>query len=52
MGLNLKVAAVIGVAAIYFLVPLDFIPDIIPGLGYLDDIVMGVIGFYVLRRRW
>ena len=30
-------------ALIYFLSPIDLIPDIIPGLGYLDDVaVLGV----------
>ena len=30
-------------ALIYFLSPVDLIPDIIPGLGYLDDVaVLGV----------
>ena len=37
-----SILAIIG-ALIYFLSPVDLIPDIIPGLGYLDDVaVLGV----------
>ena len=27
------------VAIVYFIVPTDFIPDVIPALGWIDDIV-------------
>ena len=32
-------------AALYFLDPLDLVPDFIPGVGYLDDAV--VLGFVI-----
>ena len=46
------------IALVYFLSPVDLIPDVIPGIGYLDDAL--VIGFAVSAahndiaayRRW
>ena len=38
-----RVKAVLGVAAVYLASPIDFIPDFIPGLGYLDDAVLVAI---------
>lgn len=35
-----KKAAAIGAAGLYVLSPVDFVPDIVPGLGQLDDIAM------------
>ena len=43
-------AALAGMAA-YLASPIDLIPDWIPGLGYLDDVVLvGVVVGYVLRK--
>ncbi len=42
---------VIALCAIYIISPLDFIPDIIPGLGWGDDIVAGLIGLTTLLRK-
>lgn len=39
------IAAAVG-AILYFVNPFDLIPDIIPGVGYLDD--AGVIGFVIV----
>jgi uncharacterized membrane protein YkvA (DUF1232 family) len=36
--------------AIYIISPLDFIPDVIPGLGWGDDIVAGLIGLRALMK--
>lgn len=42
-----KNKVLLGSAVAYYFFPLDFVPDIIPGLGFLDDLVFAV---YVLNR--
>jgi uncharacterized membrane protein YkvA (DUF1232 family) len=42
-----KNKVLLGSGVAYYLFPLDFVPDIIPGLGYLDDLVFAV---YVLNK--
>jgi len=34
----------------YFLSPLDIIPDFIPVLGYLDDLILIPLGVFILRK--
>ena len=34
----------------YFLNPIELIPDFIPFIGYLDDLVILLIGIYLLRK--
>ena len=43
-----KVAA--GLVAAYALSPIDLIPDFIPVLGYLDDLILVPIGIWVVVR--
>jgi uncharacterized membrane protein YkvA (DUF1232 family) len=38
------------VPVIYFLFPFDFLPDVIPFLGRIDDILLVVLGFWALDR--
>jgi uncharacterized membrane protein YkvA (DUF1232 family) len=44
---NSKNKVLLGSAMAYYFFPLDFVPDIVPGLGFLDDLVFAV---YVLNR--
>ena len=37
-------AGCIVVAIIYFFVPIDFIPDLIVLVGWLDDLLVGILG--------
>jgi len=39
------------VILIYFLSPLDFLPDILPGLGWLDDLIVLSAGLLWLSRE-
>ena len=38
-----RVKAVLGVAAVYLASPLDLVPDFIPLLGYLDDVIVAAV---------
>src|SRR6186713_1642168 len=35
-----KQVALLGAALLYFLSPMDLLPDVIPGLGYVDDLAV------------
>jgi len=30
---------------LYILSPIDFIPDVIPVIGWIDDIILAILGF-------
>jgi len=34
----------------YFIMPIDLFPDVVPGLGRLDDILMIIMGIWVFER--
>lgn len=38
-----RVKALLGITAVFLASPVDLIPDFIPGLGYLDDVVLVAI---------
>lgn len=42
--------AVIGLVVAYALSPIDFIPDFIPVLGWLDDLVLVPLGIWLAIR--
>jgi uncharacterized membrane protein YkvA (DUF1232 family) len=45
------VKAALAGMAVYLVTPIDLIPDWIPGVGYLDDVLLvGVVVGYVLRK--
>lgn len=39
-----------GLLVAYALSPIDLIPDFIPVLGYLDDLILLPLGVFMLRR--
>jgi uncharacterized membrane protein YkvA (DUF1232 family) len=41
---------VIVLCAIYIVSPIDFIPDVIPVLGWGDDVVAGIVGLRQLFK--
>ncbi|MCF7981604.1 MAG: DUF1232 domain-containing protein [Pseudomonadales bacterium] len=41
---------IIGIVLAYALSPIDLIPDIIPVIGYLDDLVLLPLGFWLAIR--
>lgn len=45
-----KTIAVITGAIIYFLAPLDLIPDFIPIVGYLDDLTVIKIALNMVKK--
>jgi uncharacterized membrane protein YkvA (DUF1232 family) len=44
--LDRKQVALLGAALLYFVSPMDFLPDVLPGLGYVDDLAVVA---YVLK---
>ncbi len=44
-----KTVAAIAAVLIYFVDPLDLIPDFIPGIGYIDDVAAFAIAFKLIR---
>lgn len=39
-------------AIIYILSPIDFVPDVIPIIGWLDDVgVLGLLGYSLLSSK-
>jgi uncharacterized membrane protein YkvA (DUF1232 family) len=38
-----RVKAMLAITAVYLASPVDLIPDVIPGIGYLDDVVLVAI---------
>ena len=38
-----RVKAILGVAAVYLASPIDLVPDFIPLLGYLDDVIVAAV---------
>ncbi len=41
---NLPKIVVVIVAIIYVISPIDVVPDLIPFVGYLDDVIVGLVG--------
>ena len=37
-------ALCIVIAVVYFILPVDFIPDLIAGIGWLDDLLVSILG--------
>jgi uncharacterized membrane protein YkvA (DUF1232 family) len=35
---------------LYIVSPIDFIPDFLPGIGWVDDIIVGIIGVLPMFR--
>lgn len=46
-----KKKALIGAALLYFITPMDVIPDIIPGLGWIDDGVAALFVWNLLKNE-
>jgi len=50
--LDVKTPVMVIAAILYFLLPLDSIPDFILGLGYLDDVTVITFVYRQLRTNW
>lgn len=49
-GVGMGKLVVVALCAIYIISPLDFIPDVIPVLGWGDDLAAGLIGLRALFK--
>lgn len=42
---------IVGGTALYLISPIDIVPDFVPGLGQLDDIVLAILALHSLLNR-
>lgn len=42
---------IVGGTALYLISPIDIVPDFVPGLGQLDDVVVAVLALHSLLNR-
>lgn len=42
---------IVGGTALYLISPIDVIPDFVPGLGQLDDVVLAILALHSLLNR-
>ncbi len=47
---NWKPKALLALAVVYLLWPVDLVPDLIPFLGWLDDLGAGALALWYLSR--
>lgn len=51
-GGEMRRLAYLAFVIIYGICPVDLVPDVVPVLGWTDDVAVGIIGvFLALRRR-
>ncbi|MCS1350186.1 YkvA family protein [Mechercharimyces sp. CAU 1602] len=46
-----KKKAIVGAALLYFIIPTDVLPDLLPFMGYVDDAAAAVIVWNLLARE-
>ncbi len=49
---RLKAIAFLVAAILYFLFPVDAIPDLTPAIGFLDDLLVVLVGVAMFLRQW
>jgi uncharacterized membrane protein YkvA (DUF1232 family) len=47
----LDVRLVLAGLVVWLLIPIDLVPDFLPGVGVLDDVVLTILAFRYTRRR-
>lgn len=47
----LRSKMIVGGTALYLISPIDVIPDFVPGLGQLDDVVVAVLALHSILNR-
>jgi uncharacterized membrane protein YkvA (DUF1232 family) len=50
--MNIRTVITSILAAAYAVSPLDVVPDVLFGIGWLDDTIVLVLAFLYLRRIW
>ena len=46
-----KSKLILGATIVYLVSPIDVVPDFVPGLGQLDDIVIALLAFHSILNR-
>lgn len=47
---NLNNMIIVLFVVIYIVSPVDLVPDVVPGLGQLDEILIGLICYFLLDK--
>ena len=49
--MNNKSIAILVVALVYIISPVDFIPDVIPIVGWIDDVLVGGMALTMMLKN-
>lgn len=52
ININWRKVLIYGIAIIYLIIPVDFVPDFLVGIGFLDDLLgLGIAAYFAERKQ-